>query len=271
MIILSAEDGAADTIIPRLIAAGADRRMIELVCAVKTENGKGRRSFNLQSDLQQLEAKITQLGNVQSIIIDPLSAYLGKGIDSHKDPEVRAVLEPVSNMADRLRTAIVSISHFNKSSGPATSKALHKFMGSIAFVAAPRVAFAIIEDPEDKGRRLFLHAKNNLAPPAPGLAFRIGHEIIGNGIWAPRIAWETGTVAMTADEAVSTRGKATPSLDEAKQFLAELVGPGGMDAKEIESEAKAAGLSWATVRRAKDELGLKSVKATFDGGWLWKK
>jgi putative DNA primase/helicase len=138
----------------------------------------------------------------------------------------------------------------------------------------PRVAFAIIEDPEDSNRRLFLHAKNNLAPPPPGLAFRIDQQILINaaGISSSRVSWDTETVAMTADEAVaaSKTKTAAPTLDEAKQLLTSVIGSTGMDVKEIASEAKAAGISWITVRRAKDELGLKAVKAGLTGGWVWR-
>jgi len=90
---------------------------------------------------------------------------------------------------------------------------------------------------------------------------------------ASRIAWEAGTVNITADEAISAvRSKdVAPALEEAKQFLASLVGQESMSAKQIEKEAKEAGLSWATVRRAKDELGYKSVKAGLDDGWVWKR
>jgi hypothetical protein len=273
VIILSAEDDAADTIVPRLIAANADLDMVDIVSAVETRDGKDRRIFNLQTDLQLLEARIEQLGDVQLVKIDPISAYFGKGVDSHKDNDVRGVLAPVSEMAARTHLAILTVAHFNKASGPTHAKALHKFMGSIAFVAAPRIAFAVIEDPEDKTRRLFLHAKNNLAAPPSGLAFRIEPMPIGKGIWSSRVVWDKEIVNMTADEAVaaSKAKKVSPALEEAKQFLAGLVGSAGMDVKEIESEVKAAGLCWRTVRRAKDELGLKSMRDRFDGPWIWKR
>ena len=87
VIIFSAEDGASDTIIPRLIAAGADLNRIHIVDAVGTEAG-GRRGFNLQADLKLLEEKIDEIGDVGLIVIDPISSYLGK-TDSHKNAEVR--------------------------------------------------------------------------------------------------------------------------------------------------------------------------------------
>jgi hypothetical protein len=94
VIILLAEDGAEDTLVPRLIAAGADRSKIHLIEAVRGEDEKGRRTFNLQTDLELLEAKIAEIGDVQAIIIDPASAYMGKGVDSHNDQAVRGCWRP---------------------------------------------------------------------------------------------------------------------------------------------------------------------------------
>jgi putative DNA primase/helicase len=165
-IILSAEDGAADTIIPRLVAAGADRTRVTIVSAIRNSDGT-RRPFNLQNDLDLLERKIAEIGDVALVVVDPVSSYLGK-TDSHKNGDVRGVLEPLSDMAERTRVAILSVTHFSKGGANSTSKALHRFIGSIAFIGAPRAAFAVIEDAEDEGRRLFLHAKNNLASPPQG-------------------------------------------------------------------------------------------------------
>ena len=113
--------------------------------------------------------------------------------DSHKNSEVRAVLEPLSEMAERARVAILSITHFSKSGASNTTKALHRFIGSIAFTGAPRAAFAVIEDAEHDGRRLFLLAKTNLTRPPQGLAFRLEQCIIGEDIVASRIWWDTAS------------------------------------------------------------------------------
>jgi putative DNA primase/helicase len=114
VIILNAEDDADDTIIPRLMEAGAALERIVIVSAVTGKNGKGQTTFNLQADLDLLEMKIDEVGEVALVIIDPVSSYLGK-TDSHKNTEVRGVLEPISEMAARKRTAILSVTHFSKS------------------------------------------------------------------------------------------------------------------------------------------------------------
>jgi putative DNA primase/helicase len=103
---------------------------------------------------------------------------MGRNVDSHNDQSVRTVLAPLAEMANRLGVAVISIMHFNKGSGQVGTKVMHRFVASIAFVAAARVAFAAMRDPEDDKRHLFLHAKNNLAEPAQGLAYRIEQELV---------------------------------------------------------------------------------------------
>jgi putative DNA primase/helicase len=142
IIILSAEDGAADTIVPRLVAAGADKFKIHIVTAVQDVGADGRRLFNLSKDLDVLEREIKRIGNVGLVSIDPVDAYVGS-VDSHKNAAVRAVLEPLSEMADRLRTAILAITHFSKQPG---GKAIYRFIGSIAHVGSARIAFTVVAD-----------------------------------------------------------------------------------------------------------------------------
>jgi putative DNA primase/helicase len=172
VIILSAEDGLGDTIRPRVDAAGGDPSRITVIRAVETkaDGGVTRASFNLAADLALLEQEIKRCGDVRLVVIDPVSSYMGK-VDSHKNADVRGVLEPIGEMAERLRVAVLAITHLNKGDG----KAINRFIGSIAFIAAARAAFTVVKDPDDETgtRRLFLQVKNNIAASQPGLALRL--------------------------------------------------------------------------------------------------
>jgi len=271
VLILSAEDGAADTIVPRLMAAGADLKRVHIVSAVRSIDGKGQRTFNLQTDIELLERKISEIGEVALVVVDPVSSYLGK-TDSHKNSEVRGVLEPLSKMAERTCAAILTITHFSKTGAANTTKALHRFIGSIAFTGAPRTAFAVIEDAMNIGRYLFLHAKNNLAPPPQGLAYRLEQSIVGDSIVASRVWWESDTLSITANEAMAAdmaSGDQRSARAEAEEFLRDALAGGPVLQKEVKAAAEGAGLAWATIRRAKDRLGIKPYKVGMDGGWLW--
>jgi putative DNA primase/helicase len=271
VIIFNAEDGAADTIVPRLIAAGADMKRVHIVSAVLQEDGKGRRTFNLQADLALLEKKIREIGDVTLVIIDPISSYMGK-TDSHKNSEVRGALEPLSEMADRLKLAVLSITHFSKAGSATTNKALHRFIGSIAFVGAPRAAFAVIEDADNEGRMLFLHAKNNMAKKPQGLAYRLLQTIVSDDIVASYVHWEDAPVTVSADQALGAAentGSRTMK-EEAAEFLRGILAQGEVPAEEVQHAARRAGIAPKPLRSAREALKVKPRREGFGPGAVWR-
>ena len=158
VIMLSCEDDIADTIRPRLEAAGADLTKIHVLEAVYDKRGD-RRLFSIKDDIVRLEEAIDQIEDVVAVTVDPVTAYLD-GTDSHKTSDVRAALAPLQELAMRRGVAVLAVSHLNKNGGG--GNAVNAITGSGAFVATARGAFLIAQDPDDSDKRLLLEIKNNL-------------------------------------------------------------------------------------------------------------
>jgi putative DNA primase/helicase len=283
VIILAAEDSIEHTVVPRLIAGGADLKRVHFVRAAVTNDGNGRRTFNFQADLAKLKTLIKDIEDAALVIIDPVTAYMGK-IDSHKNTEVRGVLAPLGDLAQECNVAIASITHFTKRTGSASTKAIDRIIGSIAFIAAPRIGFIVIADPDDPDRRLFLHIKNNISRPPQGLAFRVEQAVVASDekgdFVGSYIAWESEPVEKTADEALrpNVNSEQTAKAD-AVEFLSEVIAAGPVKVMHIEKQARAACLLGADqsigqskpFRSARKELGIVSYqpKGRKAGGWFW--
>ena len=273
VIILAAEDDLEDTLAPRMLAVGADMERVFTVRAVRDPN-QTRRAFNLQADLPRLEALIREKGDVRLVIMDPISSYLGK-VDSHKNAEVRTVLEPLGDLAARLHVAVICNNHFSKGGGNANSR----IIGSVAFVNQARAAFIVTPDADDQARLLLMPSKMNIAPIGYGLAYRlegVSLEVEGQAIATSRVAWETTPVTITADQALAAHSAAAEgksARSEAEDFLREVLANGPAPQKDVKDAAHGAGLAWATVRRAKDRLGVQAQRVSFGldgtGHWVW--
>ena len=224
------------------------------------------RFFNLKDDLARLFEAIRKIGNVRLIVIDPITAYMG-GVDSHKNSDVRALLSPMSELAEFCKVAIVGVSHLNKSNA---QEAMQRVSGSLAFVASARAALIVVKDKANHSRRLLLPLKNNIAKDTGGLAFSVQSAEIGNGIQTSRVEWEKEPVNITADEAMRIDLEArNGELDKAKQFLIDLLANGPLPQSDIVQQYQGLGFAERTINRAKNELAIKSKKSGIEGGWIW--
>lgn len=272
VVLLSAEDDAADTIRPRLEAAGADLDRCYILDAIRASNDEGKvvlRPFNLERDIERLEEMLRKFGDVALVVIDPITAYMGSA-DSHKNSDVRALLASLGDLAARYGVAIVCVTHLNKSVN--ADAALMRVMGSIGFVAAARAAYLVTRDEENEEGRLFLPLKNNIGNDRNGLAFSVKVlHILPSRIEATFIVWEDEVVTVTADQAMaSPEGNDKPSAtDEATAWLREILSAGPMKASDVKQQALEAGISEKVLRRAQQRLGIKPRKEGFDGGWRW--
>jgi putative DNA primase/helicase len=263
----STEDDADDTIVPRLMAAGADLTRVRIVEAVRRTDGKGDRAFNFQDDLLQLETEIRRIANVRLVIFDPISAYFGKS-DTYKNAEVRAVLGPLAALAARHRVSVIGNSHFTKNGNGSANM---RILDSVAITAQARSVYVVTDDPDDPTKRLFLPSKANLGPEMKGLRF--GIEVMRPaGIEATRVVWEQGDVKITADEAVAPRknGKTPTATENATVWLAAFLADGPRAYAEVIDHAVTSGMhTKRTLERAKSELGIVSFQPVIPGPWFW--
>lgn len=226
VVLVNVEDGVADTIVPRLIAAGADRSRIHIIDGVE-QMRKGERvaiPVTLE-DVPAIEEAVVKV-HAQLLIIDPLMAYIPMKFDAHTDQHMRLLLSDLGRLADRTGCAIVSVRHLNKTPG---GNPLYRGGGSIGIVGIARSGMLVAPDPNDRDgvRRVLAMTKQNLSAPCRSLAYRI-EEVNGVAI----IRWDA-EVDMTAAELLAGPRKVTPEREQIIEVLKKAGAP--MDARSLAS------------------------------------
>ena len=263
VVLLSAEDGIADTIRPRLDAAGADVARIHVFAEVHDESGL--RPPELPADVPRLEG-IVRERYARLVVVDPLAAFLASQVDSHRDQDVRRVLHVLAALADRTGCTVLVLRHLNKSGG---AKAMYRGGGSIGIIGAARLGLLVAPDPEDDSRHVLAVIKSNLAAKPDALAYRLVPDTL-HGV--ARLSWE-GAAAYTADDLLCTRSDDERSAEgEAESFLRDELSGGPKPARDVKKAARDAGIAERTLDRAKQRAG---VVAKREGGladrgrWMW--
>ncbi|MGI9048030.1 MAG: AAA family ATPase [Rubrobacteraceae bacterium] len=266
VVLLSAEDGLADTIRPRLDAAGADSSKVLALAAVP-DGEEGERLLSIPQDLSLIEQGIRRV-KAALVVVDPLMAFLGSDVDSNKDQHVRRALTPLAALAERTGAAVLVVRHLNKASG---GNALYRGGGSIGIIGAARSGLLVAKDPQDDSRRVLAPQKSNLSEPAPSLVFTL--EAADNG--AVRVSWR-GESTLNASKLLSAPAdeEGRSAQAEARDFLTDLLEAGPVPSDEVQKEARAAGIAESTLRRAKSSLGVKAEREgepgkRGGGRWVW--
>ncbi len=266
VLIWSGEDDPADTLLPRLIAMGADRRRVFFIKGVRVDGELA--TFNPARDMAGLTATAKAIGNVKLLIVDPVvSAVAG---DSHNNGDVRKALQPIVDLASNLHTAAIGITHLSKST--AGRDPVERVTGSIAFTAVVRVVMvaAKVEGDDGGDRRILVRSKSNLGPDDGGFEYSMAMGKALPGIDAASIVWGNAITGSARDLlAVASAGPDGDkgAIASAELFLRELLTV-TTASKIVQSEAKEAGHAWATVRRAAEGLGVIMKKGP--SAWYWQ-
>jgi putative DNA primase/helicase len=268
VVIWTGEDDPEDTLVPRLIASGADLRCVHFVGNIRDEIAS--RSFDPAKDMAELSNAIERIGDVRLVIIDPIAMVATK--DSHRNAETRRDLQPVADLCRTTGAAVLGIHHLAKGTGGREPQ--ERLIGSIAFAAMPRVVMIAMKlPPEDQGaieRRVLMRAKSNIGPDDGGLDYTLSQtELEAHpGVFGSRVVWGApieGTAREVLAEAEEMEEERSPR-EEAVEFLKSLLVNGSVPVTEIHSAARKEGISTATLRRAKAELGVVSSRIGFGKG-----
>lgn len=269
VVIWSGEDGHKDTLSPRLHAAGADMDRVHIVERV-IDQGESY-PFDPARDMELLRDALLAIPDVRLIVIDPLSSAVAG--DSHKNAEVRRGLQPLVDMADEHGCAVAGITHFSK--GTSGRDPLERITGSLAFGALARIVLVAARQEADEdrpARNVLLRAKSNLGPDGGGYAYDLQQAPLPEypGVIASYVAW--GEVIEGTARAVLAEAEARDDAagQDAAGFLRELLRAGERSAKDVFSEAGAAGYSRDAMHRAKRKIGATAAKRGMLGGWVWR-
>lgn len=267
VLIWSGEDDPADTIIPRLLAAGADPHRVYIVSG--TEHRGEHRPFDPSRDTDALRHAALQLGDVHLLIADPIvSAVAG---DSHKNTEVRRALQPLVDLGATLDCAVLGISHFSK--GTAGRDPTERVTGSIAFAALARIVLATAKG--EDGCRVLARTKSNIGPDADGFQYSIALVEVPtcSGITASRIEWGeivSGSALQLIGDTEAPPDVTQEDARDAQAFLRELLADGPLPKHEVRTQGDGAGFTWRTLQRAMKAAGVESKRTGFGMPAIWR-
>ncbi len=181
-------------------------------------------------------------------------------------------------MAAELDAALLGITHFTK--GSAGRDPIDRVTGSVAFGALARIVMVTARqrDGDDgvPGPRTLMRAKSNIGPDDGGFVYELQRvplyenpDIIASVVsWGEKVEGSAREILAEAES--DSDGEAKSALEEAKDFLLEILADGPKPAKEVRREASDYGVAKRTLDRAKADLNVKAMKRDMKSGWTWE-
>ena len=270
VLVCATEDSWEHTIVPRLMAAGAD---LDKVFAIDVVNEIDVHvGLNVFRDLLALRDRALELG-AGLLILDPIISRLGD-LDTHRDSEVRQALEPLARLADEVGMSVYGLIHHNKGG---SGDPLQAVMGSKAFTAVARSVHTVVPDPDDENRRLFGTPKNNLGRDnLPTLVFTVETHIIPTpegDAYTGKLVWQgehDGTIRDAMRQAHDAERDPT-AADEAAGWLEDFLTLNGRtESAKVKTAAQKAGHTDRAIRTARQKLKVKTPSEGFPRITYWE-
>lgn len=262
--IVAGEDSWERTIVPRLIATGADLERVYRVDV--TQADVAGYSLSLPADTDRLAVAIGD-HDLAAVVLDPLLTALHSGLDAHRDQDVRQALTPLSQVAASTGAAILGNAHLRKASA---SDVLSMVSGSLAFGAVARAVLGFAAD-ADSGEHVLSLVKSNLGRgDVPDLAYRLISATVDTDDGPSEVARFTldGTATRQLRDLLTGDDDGRTERDEAAQWLTEyLEESGGLaPAADVKRAASRTGIAPRTLDRARGRAGVTTARQGFGKG-----
>jgi hypothetical protein len=272
VIYLHSEDARDTTIVPRLVAAGADLERVIFVDAVQTdEDGEFESQVVLPTDVAAMSELAMEHG-AALVILDAATSVIDSRLDGDKDRQMRRGLEAIARgIGERADCAVLGIVHFGKRDSGDTGKLI---LGSIAWSQVARSVLAVAKD-DDSGHLVVSATKSNLAPgDAPSLSARLVDRAVqtDDGVThVGRVEWLGETDQHARDLLAGPEPEDRSERETAEAWLEDFLTDAGKTlSKDIKKAAKAEGLSERTLARARQSLGIVTSNEGFPRRSYWE-
>lgn len=268
--IIATEDSWEYTIVPRLMAAGADLERVYRMDVTEAEIGGY--TLSLPADDARLEAAIREY-RLGAVILDPLLSALHGQLDAHRDQDVRQALTPLTRIANATGAAIIGNAHLRKA---AAGDVLSMVSGSLAFGAVARAVLAFAAD-DDSGEKVMSLIKSNLSNgDVPDMSYRLEPATIETDDGPAEVGrfHITGAASQRLHDMLTGGDEDRTERDEAAQWLIDYLtdAGGGAPAADVKRDATKAGFAVRTVERARKRAGVVSARQGFGKGasYVWE-
>lgn len=264
VLLMTAEEGIADTVLPRFRLAGGDPDRLLVLSHIPTTEGP--RLVSLPADLPYIEQIITQ-ENIGLVDIDVLNSYFGAEVDTHTDAKVRRALYHLFSLAQRTQCSVVALRHFNKQAD--NKNALYRGGGSIGITGQARAVYAAFTDPADPSRRLLCNVKNNNAKLARTLTYSFADD---PGSGCASVVW-AGEDNRTAAELLDVPKdlEEQEERDHVGQWVQDYLFAAGGEAPfgDLLTAARERGIAKATLQRSRRRAGVSYKRSGWQAGSVW--
>lgn len=259
------EDDEAEDVVPRLKFAGAQLNRVFFPTELDFPVGYPV----IPRDTEALERRIKQIG-AALVVFDAATQHIGANV--YDNQSVRKALTPLQRMLSRTGCTAIFVDHLKKSASR-SGHVLEAFAGGgSGLIAAARFVYAFGTSPEEPDERILAPAKVNHGQTKTSMSyamdvddyvlttksqFRKSGKLI---VPMARLTLTAGDCKVTAKQVVSYtggdsgKGGNPTTLAVAAEWLIGTLMFGPVDLDKVKAEHVKAGFSWATIRRASDEV-----------------